>query len=284
MLRITGARVARSGAAWCALGRLAGAQVAGIGVDPHMVVLTEARPSGEITVLNPHARRAEFSVDLRFGFATTDSNGKLMVQLADSADSASAAGFVTPYPRRFALAPGATRTVRLLAKPPRDLPGGEYWARLTVHARDVAAPSGEDTDSLAGTVRFSMESATVLPVFFRKGDLSTGVNVSSVEAIASTDAIHVQASLRREGNAAFIGVAHITVRDTTGRTIATADRPLAVYRSMRPRWSVPIPAASCARGCSVTIQLSTRRHDVPRNLLLQPESLDTVVTMVRNPP
>ncbi|MDQ6737413.1 MAG: hypothetical protein M3Z30_06910, partial [Gemmatimonadota bacterium] len=106
MLRITGARVARSGAAWCALGRLAGAQVAGIGVDPHMVVLTEARPSGEITVLNPHARRAEFSVDLRFGFATTDSNGKLMVQLADSADSASAAGFVTPYPRRFALAPG----------------------------------------------------------------------------------------------------------------------------------------------------------------------------------
>ena len=284
MLRTVGARVAASGATWCAIGRLAGAQVAGIGVDPHMVVLTETRPSGEITVLNPHARRAEFSVDLRFGFATTDSAGSLMVQLSDSADSASAAAFVTPYPRRFILAPGAMRTVRLLAKPPLDLPAGEYWARLTVHARDETSKPVEDPDSVGGTVRFAMESATVLPVFFRKGELTTGVSVSAVEATAASDGVHIHASLTREGNAAFIGVAHLTVRDTTGRTIATADRPLAVYRSMRPRWSVPLPFGTNARGCSVTLQLSTRRRDVPRNLLVQPQSLDTVVTVVRGSP
>ena len=284
MLRSVGVRVATSGAAWCAIGRLAGAQVAGIGVDPHMVVLTDSRPSGEITVLNPHARRAEFSVDLRFGFATTDSSGRLMVQLSDSTDSASAASFVTPYPRQFTLAPGASRTVRLLAKPPRDLPTGEYWARLTVHARDDASPRIDDPDSLAGTVRFTMESATVLPIFFRKGELSTGVDVSSVEAIAANGGIQLQAILTRQGNAAFIGVAHIIVRDSAGRTISTADRPLAVYRTMRPRWAVPVPSGISARGCSVTLQLSTRRRDVPRNLLLQPQAIDTVVAIVRSPP
>lgn len=282
-LRLVGGRAAKTSIAWCALGRLAGAQVAGIGVDPHMVVLTATRPGGEITVLNPHATRAAFSVDLRFGFATTDSAGKLTVELADGPDSASAAGWITPYPSRFILRAGGTRTVRLLAQPPKGLADGEYWARITVHARDdETIPVGDTTDSTAARVRLAMETATILPVFFRKGHVSTGVTVGSVEASAVRNAIEVRATLTRNGNGAFIGVAHIVVRDSSGHAIASTDRQLAVYRSMQPRWSIAIPSAVSARGCSVAIQLSTNRHDVPRNLLLQSPPVETVVAAVRD--
>jgi hypothetical protein len=249
-----------------------------------MVVLTATRPAGEITVLNPHATRAEFSVDLRFGFATTDSAGKLTVELADGPDSASAASWIMAYPSRFALRAGGTRTVRFLAQPPNGLPDGEYWARITVHARDgESVVTTDSSDTTAGHVRIAMETATVLPVFFRKGAVSTGVAIGSVEALAVHNAIEVRATLTRSGNAAFIGIARIVIRDSAGRPIASSDRQIAVYRSMRPRWSIPLPAGAYARGCSVSIQLSTNRHDVPRNLLLQSPPLETVVTAVRDP-
>jgi hypothetical protein len=293
-LRQIGCQAARTGVAWCALGRLAGAQVAGVGVDPHMVVLTATRPAGEITVLNPHDTRAEFSVDLRFGFATTDSAGQLHVELSDGPDSASAAEWIIPYPRRFALGAGATRTVRFLARPPASLADGEYWARITVHARDDGGDDGRDraltaaaagaSDTTPARVRIAMETATVLPVFFRKGLISTGVTIGAVDATAGRDAVEVRATLTRTGSGAFLGIAHLVVRDSSGREIASVDRQLAVYRSMRPRWHITVPTGTALDGCSVTIRLSTDRHDVPRNLLVQALRAETVVAAVRRDP
>jgi P pilus assembly chaperone PapD len=281
-LRLVGGRAAKTGVAWCALGRLAGAQVAGIGVDPHMVVLTAARPAGEITVLNPHATRAEFSVDLRFGYATTDSAGQLRVELTDEPDNASAAGWIVPYPARFTLRAGGTRIVRLLARPPATLADGEYWARITVHARDNEPPIPAETiDTTSARVHIAMETATVLPVFFRKGTVSTGIAIGSVDAVARRGAIDVRATLTRTGNGAFIGVAHLVVHDSAGRLITAADRQLAVYRTMRPRWTIAIPPEAALDGCSVAISLSTDRRDVARGLLLQAAPVTTVVSARR---
>ncbi len=271
-------RAGKSGVAWCALGRVAGAEVAGIAVEPHMVLLTARMPAGEITVRNPHATRAEFSVDLRFGFATTDSTGQLRVELNDGIDCASAAGWITPYPSRFTLRPSAKRTVRLLARPPADLADGEYWARITVYARDDAPAAVVDSkDGNSTCVRIAMDTATVLPVFFRKGSVSTGVSISSVEAVTDHNAVEVNATLRRTGNAAFLGVAHITVRDPAGRTIGSIDRHIAVYRSMRPRWKVVIGPGISLNGCSVAIRLSTDRHDVAHDRLLPARPVETIV-------
>ncbi len=277
-LRLVGARAAKTSVAWCAIGRLAGAQVAGIGVDPHMVVLTAARPAGEITVLNPHATRAEFSVDLRFGFATTDSAGQLRVELGGEADGQSAADWISAYPSHFSLRPGATRTVRLLAHAPEAIPDGEYWARITVHSRDTASIP-LTTDSMEGrtAARINMETATVLPAFYRKGSVSTGVTIGAAEATARGDSIDVHATLTRNGNAAFVGVAHVTIRNAAGGAVATLDRQIAVYKTMRPRWTVIVPDALALAGAWVDLTLSTDRHDVPRNLLLQTTAVSVSV-------
>jgi P pilus assembly chaperone PapD len=281
-LRDVGGRVATTGIAWCALGRLAGAQLAGVGVDPHMVVLTAARPAGEITVLNPHATRAEFSVDLRFGFATTDSAGQLRVELSDGPDSASAAAWIVPYPSHFVLRPGATRTVRFMASPPAALADGEYWARITVHARDGASVSvTSSADTSTANAHIAMEMATVLPLFFRKGKVSTGVTIAAASATINQNAVEVSATLTRNGNSAFLGVAHIVLRDPAGRAIATTHRQLAVYRSMQPRWTITAPPGVLLDGCSVAITLATDRHDVPRNLLLQASPVAAVVVAMR---
>lgn len=234
-------------------------------------------------MLNPHATRAEFSVDLRFGFATTDSAGQLRVELRDGPDSASAADWIVPYPRRFTLKPGGTRTVRLLARPPEAITDREYWARITVHARDDApAPSLMDTSgSTSARVRISMETATVLPIFFRKGAVLTGATISNADATVQGDLVDVGATLTRTGNAAFIGVAHLSVRDASQHVIIAIDRPLAIYRTMRPRWTIPLPAGTSLDGATVRLQLSTVRHDVPQELVLKAPPIDIIIPIAR---
>ena len=279
-----------AGVAWCALGRIAGAQLPGMAIDPHIVVLTPARPSGQITVVNPRARTTEFSVDLRFGYATTDSAGQPRVELTESADSASAAGWVTPYPRRFRLGPGASQVVRLLAHPPGGTTDGEYWARLTVHARDAEPPrvaegirADGDADAAASapSVALALETATVLPVFYRQGDVSTGIAIEAMEARAVSDSvIEVRSALRRMGSAAFVGLATITVRDVADRVVAATSRQVAVYRMSAPRWRVQFPGGELGtEGYRVTVELSTRRHDVDPHVVLQATPVQQTVAI-----
>jgi len=278
-----------AGVAWCALGRLASAQLPGVAVDPHLVVLTHSKPSGEIVVVNPRSHATDFSVDLHFGYASTDSSGQARVTLAEGADSASAAEWILPSPRRFRLAPGASQTVRLLAHPPADTRDGEYWARLTVHARDVAPPSRvaegvvdvTSTSDGAPHVALTLETATVLPVFYRQGNVQTGVAVESIEARAVSDsAIEVRAALRRTGNAAFVGLATITVRDAMDRIVAATTRQVAVYRASAPRWRVPFPGSDRGVGYRVTVELSTRRHDVDPHLVVQSDAQEHTVAVI----
>lgn len=279
-----------AGVAWCALGRLASAQLPGVAVDPHLVVLTHAKPSGEITVVNPRSHATDFSVDLHFGYATTDSSGQARVTLSDDADGASAAGWVTPSPRRFRLAAGASQTVRLLAHPPADTRDGEYWARLTVHARDAVPPSrvaegAFDIQTARGDgaphVALSLETATVLPVFYRQGAMQTGVAIDSLDAHAVSDsAIEVRAMLHRTGNAAFVGLATITVRDASDRIVGATTRQLAVYRASAPRWRLPFPGNARGVGYRVTVELSTRRHDIDPHLVVAAPTEERTVAVV----
>lgn len=283
-----------AGVAWCALGRLASAQLPGVAVDPHLVVLTHAKPSGEITVVNPRSYATDFSVDLHFGYATTDSAGQARVAITDDADGASAAGWITPSPRRFRLAAGASQTVRLLAHPPVDTRDGEYWARLTVHARDAAAPPrvaegvADSTPGASDTgldaaphVALALETATVLPVFYRQGAMQTGIAIDSLDARAVSDsAIEVRAMLHRTGNAAFVGLAAITVRDASDRIVAATTRQLAVYRASAPRWRLPFPGTARGVGYRVTVELSTRRHDIDPHLVVAAAAEQRTVAVV----
>lgn len=282
----------RAGVTWCAVGRIAGAQLPGVGVDPHIVVLTPARPAGQITVFNPRPEPAEFSVDLRFGFATTDSVGAPTVVLRDTGDSASAAEWITPYPRHFTLAPGGTQTVRLLARAPAELTDREYWARLTVHSRplqlsDPAAGTFVSTPDLhlpgdvtaaapprdTAHAALSFETATVLPIFYRKGVTATGVNFEQLSARLDGDSVDVTATLRRIGNAAFIGTARISILAADSSELVSTRRQLAVYTVAAPRWRVAVPGSGEGVPSRVAVTLSTERADVSARLVLHGASV-----------
>ncbi len=238
-------------------------------------MLTPSSPGGAVTVVNAQDTDAEFSVELHFGYATTDAAGQPRVELQDSADSASAAGWIRAYPERFALRAGARRTVRFLAHAPDNLPDGEYWARITVRARPLDDDRTEKVDARVGsdtsspTVRLVLETATVLPVFYRKGAVTTSLAVDSVTARVDGDSVDVRASLTRLGNAAYLGVAQLSVRDSAGREIGSLQKNLAVYRTASPRWRVPARELGARSNLTVALMITTNRNDVPKNVVLR---------------
>lgn len=280
-MRLARRTALKTGVAWCAVGRLAGAQLPGVAVDPHIVVLSPARPGGEITVFNPRPFPAEFSLDLRFGYVTTDSSGSPRVELKDGPDSVSAAEWITPYPRRFMLEPGASQLVRLLARPPAGVVDGEYWARLTVHSQDITGSRSATGITEPGTNRVALmlETATVIPIFFRKGHVATGVSIDDIRATSDSDGIDAHMSLRRTGNAAFLGIAHLATLDADGHELTSTDRQIAVYIASATRWRVQMPAQLRSRVHTLSVVFSTQRHDVPGALIVQSQPVHRQISL-----
>jgi len=259
--------------AWYALGTLSSGQLPGVAVDPHFVVLSARAPAGKVVVFNPKASAVEVTIQLRYGILTTDANGTPAVRLSDSTDTTSinsAHRWITPYPKTFILNPGQSQAVRLLAKPPTKIADGEYWARLVVHARELAPilPPRATTDS---TLRLgvSIETSTILPVFFRTGQLATGIQIDTLSAHHTGDSLAIHATLTRTGNAAYIGVAHIVVRDAGGAIIADTRKRVAVYGSITPIWRLPWPPTRPLGTYRVSVVLSTERPDAPPGMIVR---------------
>lgn len=116
----------------------------GVSVAPMMVILdTRGRPQG-FDVVNFGDRAATFRLDPLY--AVIDADG--VQRFEPAADQpGSAAGFLRWAPRQLEVPPGATRTVRLSARPPVDLPPGEYRLHLRVTnigpVPDQPGPAGE---------------------------------------------------------------------------------------------------------------------------------------------
>lgn len=274
-------RAVAAGLAWCAVGRMAAAQLPGVAVDPHLVVLSSAAPTGELTVFNTRGTAAEYDVSLRYGYAGTDGAGRPTVHLADDSTGPSVAGgggsaaaWVTPYPGRFILQPGTWQTIRFAARPGTPLSDGEYWARITVRARELAPPAPLVVAARAAAgvrATLAIETASVLPLLYRAGAVRTGVAVDSLWAAPSPedpDSLVVGAVLRRTGNAAFLGSVAVAVYDSTGGEAARLERTIAVYRDASPRWRIPRPHAGAPGDWRVALTIRTDRRDIPERLVL----------------
>jgi len=250
-----------------------------------MVVLTPRNPNGRIVVFNPRATAAEFTVHLRFGTVTTDTGGQAVVRMADDtapqpAIHENASAWITPYPTKFILNPGASQVVRLTATPPRTVAIGEYWSRVVVRARELVPPlSPRNITDSSVRIGLSLETSTVIPLFYRVGDLSTGVTIDSLSATRDRDTLAIRATLTRTGTAAYLGVAQLTVNDSIGRPIATASKRLAIYHTNHPRWTIAIPNSTRAQPHHVTLVLTTNRPDTPKGTIIRASAVARTQTI-----
>jgi P pilus assembly chaperone PapD len=253
----------------------------GVMIAPHAVFIDHRQRSGAVTLLNPGTVPVEVSVAVFYGYTTVDSLAGLDLVTVDHPDSTqpSAAGWVQAFPRRLTVGPGERQTVRLLASPPPGLPDGEYWARLAFTAKAGQVPVAGVTDTARIRIGLDLQVRSIIGLWYRKGAVRTGVTVSGVRAERRGDSVRVSATLTRTGNAAYLGTAHIELRDARGRVVGELRAPVTVFAQDSPRWELPISGTGPFR---MQLELLTQRDDFDdQRLVLQaPPVRDSAAVIV----
>jgi hypothetical protein len=240
-------------------------------VAPNLVVLSEAQRTGRVIVKNPTNTPKEIEIRLGFGLPESDSLGNVRVQLADSGvtDPRSAMEWIRAFPRKIVLPPQAEQVVRFVARPPSDLPEGEYWARIVVRSKDsrVDIPIDGEGEDISASVNMIVQTA--ISIKYRAGDCSVGVELAAATARQVDSTVVVMLDLKNRGNASYLGLLNCRLVDNRGREVSSRRLDLAVYRDQLRRMELPIPAGEFTEPFRVEVSISTEgRKDIPKEDLI----------------
>ena len=263
----------------------------GVMVAPHAVFIDHSQRSGSVLLYNPGTEPVEVTISTIFGYPTTDSAGGIKLDTLPADSAVSALAWIQAFPRRLTVGPRERQTVRLLARPPIELPNGEYWLRLMIAAQAGRVPITGVADTTAIQVGLKLEVRTIIGVNYRKGAVSTGVSLSNLRAQLAGDSVITRAKLERRGNAAFIGMIRETIVDSTGAVraqrvgdslVTSYQSPIGVYFTMEPRLASAIPAPGLPRGRYwLRYEVVAEREDLdPKVVLKAPAVRDSVQLVV----
>ena len=235
-------------------------------IAPHIVVIDDRGRSSAVTLYNPGVGPIEVDVRMIFGIAVTDSAGEFLIQYSADSSERSAAPWLAAYPRRFTLAAQSRQTVRILARPPQDLADGEYWARLTVTTHDGSAPV-HLADTAGIHVGVGLEVRTILPVYFRKGPMSTGLTIFAPRVRRESDSLAIRLPMQRTGTAAYLGHVGVELVNAAGVVVRHGDFAIAVFGDANPRMILPVRGLA-AGSYRLRLEARTERAGVAAGTLV----------------
>lgn len=243
----------------------------GVAVAPHAVHIDSRTRSGSVELYNPSNDPVEVDVSTLFGYPATDSAGIVKVRYFENADTvpASASGWIQAFPRRVTIPPRTRQTLRLLARPPADLPDGEYWTRLVVAAEMGNVPTTGVTDS-AVSIALKLRVRTIIAVTYRKGEIRTGISMANMRTDVDGDSLGVRVDLQRQGNGAFLGRLRTVLFDDAGTEVRREDVHIAVYFDLSPRRTLSLVGLAPGSYTAVTT-VDTERTDIEAALILPME-------------
>jgi len=256
---------------------------AGVLVAPTSVILSENDRTGRLTVQNPSDTPEEISIHFGFGIPQSDSLGKVKLRLQDTSKvnhPRSAMKWIRAFPRRVVLAPGATQVIRFVANPPKNLPDGEYWARIIVRSQDSRAelPDAGDMESI--TTRLNMVMQTAIVLKYRTGDLIARLGVIDTEIERSDSLVAISIDMENQGNVSYVGILRCNLYDANDVEITARRINIAVYDDIKRRVELPVGIGDYRQPFHVDIVIENEgRKDVPADELIPGNRLEYSMTV-----
>lgn len=203
-------------------------------IAPVALYLDEGTQTGRVVVRNSSSQPVELNTELHFGYPATNSEGLVYLKILKTvpATEPSAMDWVRVYPRHLILPPNEQQTIRFAARPPRDLPAGEYWARPAVVARPVSTAPSRVSNEI--TTQINTVKRTFLSANYRHGTVKTGVAVHRIKTYFEGSVLKLEADLERKGNAAYLGHIDIRLTDDAGFLHKKLHKEIAVYHKLNP--------------------------------------------------
>jgi hypothetical protein len=179
----------------------------GIKINKKILLLNPSSRSTSVTISNPGDKTLEVWLTTKFGFIISNDSGDANIYYDTSGTSPqSASNWIDIYPKRFRLGPLESQVVRLTATPPPTIDEGEYWSRVHIACQDVNAVLFAKKKS-----GFSIVEQLGVPFHYRKGIVTTGLDISNFSINYKENKILISLDMARSGNASYWGTATIRV-------------------------------------------------------------------------
>ena len=248
-------------------------------VAPPMLFIDSKKGIGNLYITNNSASSQEVSISFAFGYPCSDSAGNGLMRYDDTAIAGdySLNPYVKAYPRKFLLGPKQDQTVRLqvrLKKAPRD---AFYFTRIKVTSNQQA-PDVEKTIGDSITTRINFKFDQILPVFYRRGKVSTGLTIHDISTTSGGGKLTVVADVERTGGAPFIGCVRAELFSPDKKQVALSESTTAVYFRMKNRLELDISKAGNGEH-RLVLTYETKRRDVAEKDLLQTKPVTKDVTV-----
>lgn len=217
-------------------------------LSPTRVVFDGRDMTQEVLLLNTGQDSAVFTAS--FLEYHIDSSGNYVPIAEPDEAGLYASRYVRVFPRRFALAPGATQTVRLQYVRRPEMQEGEYRSHLFFRmeasdqrrgpATGPGTPPGTPAEDLS--IRLTTVYGVTIPVLIREGELSTDAEISDVRLELDGGHPLLEFNIYRYGEKSAYGDLTVDFLTPDQRTVNIVTwKGLGIYTSAsRRRCSIPI--------------------------------------------
>jgi hypothetical protein len=247
-------------------------------IAPPTLLLDDGNQTDRFVIHNSSYNPVEIELELMYGYQHTNEKGETYFKSYSEVpeDEPSALEWVRMYPRFFILQPGEEQIVRMAARPPAGLPAGEYWARPVILSQQPVNFQNE-TSVQNISARVNMQRRDVLSLTYRRGQVQTGIVIDHLTAEARDAEVVLTAEIIRNGNASYVGDATSKIYDSSGNLIASDDRRIAVYKSQKRAFRIPVNDLPAGE---YTANLEFSTNNITSNRAIQAESVLQSVSFI----
>ncbi len=234
---------------------------------------------GNLYITNNSASPQEVSISFAFGYPDADRAGNATMNYNDTvaAKTYSLNPMVRAYPRTFLLAAKQEQTVRLQVRNSAAAKGAFYFTRVKITSNQRSADiETKVTDSVATRINFRFDQ--ILPVFYRKGNVSTGLTIHDVSTTSKDKKLTIVADVERTGTAPFIGSVKAELYSPANERDGLSEATASIYFRMKNK--IELDLAKVGNGQHrLVLTFETKRSDIAAEDLLQAPPVIEEVTV-----
>ncbi len=249
-----------------------------VAIAPSALFINDQTNIGTLYISNRSDDPQEVSIDFVFGYPSSDEQGNTIVNYDDSLayEKYAINEWIRVFPRSFVLGPRQQQTVRFQVRPQPQAEDGVYWTRARITANpqtpEIDMPATEEGITTRITFRFEQ----IIAAIYRKGSVTTGVNVNKVDVVHEDDLMILLPHLERTGNAPFIGSMRALLYDHAGNLVKERQSTTTAYFDVIRR--IEINTSDLPPGnYRAELIFETRRSDISPTDLVQAPTITEVV-------
>jgi hypothetical protein len=174
------------------------------------------------------------------------------------------------FPRKFLLAPGSSQTVRVQVRKMAGKPDGVYWNRIIISSNSIVEHVCNSFVSGGIGTKINFVLKHNIPLFYRKGNVNTGLELLKSATCVNNEKLKVLASLVRKGNSPFNGSVNARLFDSNHNEVACHQQTTVVYFKRVQKIELDLPDGDLDAGDYILeLTYRTSRKDIPAYDLVQ---------------